>query len=311
MNEYTFERLSYSNVKDSHWLFKESSKRSKSLTETKKKFNTTYTNCEFLGYIAYDPLMRPAAFYALIPTIASYQGETILIAQAVDAITHPLHQRKGLFSALARKTHELAKEEGVHFIYGAPNENSYHGLVHTLNFKHIGNMKIVEVKLPMIPINQIFRTNSGLKFFYSLWVELILQFFKTSKDISAFQDCDEPLLGITRDDAYLQYKQYTKKYILSICNKNIWVKFEGTLKIGDIEKCSKLEMESVIRKLKILAFFTGIRKIRYQSTTNKEQNIALTSHATIREGLPVIFLDFRKKFNLNNFVITYADLDTF
>jgi len=47
--------------------------------------------------------------------------------RAVDTVTHPDHQRKGIFSKLTSTALEKAKEEGIDFLYNTPNQNSMPG----------------------------------------------------------------------------------------------------------------------------------------------------------------------------------------
>src|SRR5680860_587937 len=47
--------------------------------------------------------------------------------RAVDTATHPNYQGQGIFKKLTLKAIELAKEQGVQFIFNTPNEQSRPG----------------------------------------------------------------------------------------------------------------------------------------------------------------------------------------
>ena len=47
--------------------------------------------------------------------------------RAVDTATHPEHQGKGIFKKLTLRQLELCKEEGIHFVFNTPNDQSRPG----------------------------------------------------------------------------------------------------------------------------------------------------------------------------------------
>jgi GNAT superfamily N-acetyltransferase len=140
MSDYRIERLSYRTINDLYWLFNTASKSSKTLKVFERKYNTSYTGILYVGFLAYDKNDKPAAFYGIIPTFSFINESKILIAQSTDTFTHPNHQRKGLFTLLAKKTYDLAKELNIEFIYGVPNEKSFPGFIKKLVWNHIDNM---------------------------------------------------------------------------------------------------------------------------------------------------------------------------
>ncbi len=312
MDEYKFERLTFSRIPDLHRIFRESGKKHTNLEEFILKYDTKYTGIEYVGYIAYHKdTLQPAAYYGVIPQLAFDGENTILIAQSADTITHPKHQRKGLFTVLAKMTYKLAKEEGIHFLFGIANENSFPGFIKKLNWTYHSNIKVYEIKSFMIPVSQLFRTNEVLKSIYKYWVRFILLFYKKESDISGFQYFFRDQYGIKYDGNYYKYKKYSDKYVLKICKHKIWLKFEGSLKIGSFEKLDTNAYNCFTRKLKILAFITGIKKIRYQESSNKRECDSYLKSFSFHEGLPLIFLNLSNKYHPEELVLTFADFDTF
>jgi GNAT superfamily N-acetyltransferase len=311
MDEYKIERLTESKINDLFWLFKASSKGVTNVNEFVKKYDTKYTGVSYVGFLAYDNDNKPAAFYGVIPTVAYLNKKSVLIAQSADTLTHPKHQRKGLFTLLANKTYDLAKELGIEFIYGIANENSFPGFIKKLGWTHNGNMQILHTTTIMPPFAQLFRRNSFLKKIYNFWVSLVLQFFEKGNNILVFQDNDPSTFGIKKDISYYDYKSYSSKHLIKIKNRLFWLKFEGSLKIGDMEVLTPNEINSIMKKLKVIAFFSGIQKIQYQYSPNKQAFNGLTSVLSSTEGLPIIYLDLTKNIDPSNFVITLADVDTF
>jgi hypothetical protein len=55
-------------------------------------------------------------------------------------MTHPDYRNQGMFTALAKTCIEMAASMGIEVLYGFPNEDSYHGFVHKLNWDHTGDV---------------------------------------------------------------------------------------------------------------------------------------------------------------------------
>lgn len=81
--------------------------------------------------------------YAVIPVAMSIAGKNVLGAQSVDTMTHPDYRRQGIFETLARKVYEQAHTDGIHIVYGFPNQSSYPGFVEKLNWFDITTVQIM------------------------------------------------------------------------------------------------------------------------------------------------------------------------
>lgn len=72
-------------------------------------------------------------FYVIVPIIMKVNDKKILGGMSFLTMTHPDHQRKGIFSRLAKKTYSAAKKKGYKFIVSfSINKNSVNG------FKKLG-----------------------------------------------------------------------------------------------------------------------------------------------------------------------------
>lgn len=67
-------------------------------------------------------------YYAIIPVIIKLEDDTKLIAQSVDTAVHPDYRRMGIFSTLANKVYDEAKEK-YSFLFGFPSEMASKGFV--------------------------------------------------------------------------------------------------------------------------------------------------------------------------------------
>ena len=129
MQEYTIERLSVDKIIHLQNLYRSTYSKGVSIEFLKGKYTTKVFGKEWIGYLAMTHDNKPAAFYGVIPCRFKIQGEVLLAAQSADTMTHPGHRKKGLFVHLAKMTYDLARKEGIQFIFGFPNQNSYAGFV--------------------------------------------------------------------------------------------------------------------------------------------------------------------------------------
>lgn len=311
MNEYVYKRLTKESIVDLNWLFMASSKTSTNLSYFQKKYNTDYSGVSYTGYLAFDENNKPAAFYGVIPTVALINNKPVRIAQSADTLTHPGHQRKGLFTKLALMTYELAKEEGIHFLFGIPNENSFPGFINKLNWTQNGNLQKFEFKVPMLPFSQLFRKNRVLNSIYQLWVDFILLFVRKEHDSFPNPNIIDNNIGIYRNNDYFTYKKYSKKHIVNILGKKVWLKFDGTLKIGEIESHGNNDLKKIILRLKIIALLTGIQKIQYQCSPESACLPFFSAITACSDALPIIYLNLTGEFSPEKFVLSLADFDTF
>ena len=155
MSEYRFERLSDANLTDLLFLYKHAFKEKETISFLKKKYDTSCFGLKNIGFIAYSSSNETAAYYGVFPVKAQINGKEILVAQSGDTMTHPKHRGKGLFITLAKMTYELAKESGVEFIFGFPNDNSYPGFVKKLNWIHYSNINTYKIKTGALPFEKI------------------------------------------------------------------------------------------------------------------------------------------------------------
>lgn len=98
-------------------------------------------NGEVVGFDAYagDVL---AAHYATIPIVMNLYGQERKGLLSINTATHPEHRGRRLFSVLAEKTFELAKEQGYEFVIGAANANSTHGFLKNFGFYLISPLDV-------------------------------------------------------------------------------------------------------------------------------------------------------------------------
>ncbi|HEY3249926.1 MAG TPA: GNAT family N-acetyltransferase [Ignavibacteria bacterium] len=303
--DYKFERLDENRLVDLQYLYKDAFLTDVSLEFLKKKYDTSAYGVRYAGYVAYDKTDSPAAYYGVFPLHVENKNQVILAAQSGDTMTHSAHRGKGLFYNLATQTYKLAEQIGIKFVYGFPNTNSFHGFM-KLKWTHDGNIKKYRIKVPALPASVF----SGKSTAYQKYVNTVLSNHISKKKYFENSLPHDEYIAVKHDEAYFRYKEYSKKYILDIAGKCVYVKAEKSLQIGDIERCSENEFFSILNKLKKIAFKIGIPIITFQVSPGIEYDRFLEKKYNAEESVAIGYINF-SNLELNKLRFTFADFDTF
>jgi GNAT superfamily N-acetyltransferase len=85
--------------------------------------------------------------YAVTPVDIMVDNVPLRAVLSLHTLTHPAFQRQGIFTFLAEEVYKKCQSEGFSFVYGFPNENSYHGFTNRLRWTGFGKMSSLEKKL--------------------------------------------------------------------------------------------------------------------------------------------------------------------
>ncbi|MDZ4785590.1 MAG: GNAT family N-acetyltransferase [bacterium] len=150
-NGYTLKALSFSDKEMSDILtllcstFKES-----------ETFSAEYLKWLYLenpvgkavGFNAFGPSGQLAAHYVTVPVHCQFDNKIVKGLLSLNTATHPEHQGKGLFVALAEETYTFGASLGYEFVYGVANQNSTHGFIKKLKFALVGALEARILILP-------------------------------------------------------------------------------------------------------------------------------------------------------------------
>lgn len=110
-----------------------------------------------------------AAHYAAIPIQMILNGKKEKGLLSLNTATHPNHQGHRLFTTLADKTYQYAKENGYKYVIGVANANSTHGFLKYLGFYLVAPLKfkigmgdIFKSEIPS-ELNHVFYDEQTLK----------------------------------------------------------------------------------------------------------------------------------------------------
>lgn len=96
---------------------------------------------EIIGFNAWKD-GQLAAHYVTMPIYMTILGEKVKGLLSLNTATHPKHRGKRLFSVLAKKTYDYAKENGFAFVIGVANANSIHGFIKNLGFTFVSKLDV-------------------------------------------------------------------------------------------------------------------------------------------------------------------------
>jgi GNAT superfamily N-acetyltransferase len=151
--------LSPDHYRDIQRLYRRCFGMRRSLGYIREKYATA------IGFVAYDGKIPAASYVVFRQELQGYSA-----AQSGDTMTDPRYRNKGLFTTLAKRTFKKAKEEGIDFVFGFPNDNSLHGF-EKLGGQFTGNLKRLDLKVNTIPLAEIcHKLNIPYRFTFNNWM---------------------------------------------------------------------------------------------------------------------------------------------
>jgi hypothetical protein len=251
-----------------------------------------------------------AAFYGVLPVKMTLHGKSVTAAQSANTMTHPLHQGKGLFTQLAKRTYEEAARAGIPVVFGFPNKNSYPGFKKKLDWQEKGMMTWYYKPVKTIPLGKIAHRLKFLLPMYRLWCSLILSGKKSGADSFSFA----PVKGdafIPRDKEYLSYKRALGATLISVEGVDVILKVDGYLRIGEMNLAPGHSLDRALKKLRKIAFWMGSTRITILSSPGSFWEKKLEGHWLSEPNLPLMYVSLAPEGNFENAYFSHLDYDTF
>jgi GNAT superfamily N-acetyltransferase len=310
---YTTKRFSKELLPDFRYIFEATNKKKFDESFIVKKFDTQCFGAENIGFLAYSESGEPAGYYGIYPILIQCDSLEVLAAQSGDTMTHPDHRNKGLFRELFNKTALLARENGIRFIFGFPNENSFPGFIKFgWNSPFTSNRYCVPVETNIvqklrkkIDVGIIERKRAKLN-------QLRIDFKEVLK--SAYIPEHPKGCYIKRDELFFKYKSYSDSLIIKLSSGYVWIKPDtGRLNIGDLFPLTKELYKTLLNEIFEFARQMYFTEVLFLVDPKSFQNDFLSSFASYTPSVPLIIyqIDPECMINNNSFFYTYADLDTF
>ena len=287
------------------------------ITLTKKEFYRKYYNdhkFRTIGYFAIDSNGKTGGFYGVFKDNLTYQNKSYMVAQSGDTMTHPAHQKKGLFLMLAKATYNKCIEDGIALIFGFPNKQSYHGFSTKLDWTFNGNMRRWTFTVNSFPWCELTSINRQLKSAYRKFAEhkirqykvkptrIIADQFNTSYEVGMIEK-SLAFFNFKLDNPSVQLLQFRDFILL--------VKFDNHLIIGDIGYKNELYATELMNCITQLGELIGCRKVVISLSLNHWANSIFENYQTSEDGLPIGFLNFNTDIDPSKIAFSYSDFDTF
>lgn len=129
-----------------------------------------------------------------------YKNKVHAAFRAVDTATHPDHQGKGVFKKLTLKAIEMGKQNGDHFIFNTPNNQSMPG------YLKMGWEKVSKLKVRLIPTSPLSWKADDQKLEYALFKECSDEHIKSLCDKHNVVTSKKNVLFTPKSQAYLKWR---------------------------------------------------------------------------------------------------------
>ena len=314
MDGYTFVRIEKKRLADIQKLYLSSFGLSVTLSFLEAKYSTTNFGSEYLGYLAYSSEGEPAAYYGIFPMLIRVGGESVLIGQSGDTMTSPLHRMKGLFVETAQRTYELAKKEGVQFVFGFPNENSFPGFKSKLGWEFIDSLYDFRMKMSVFPLAAIVKRFRLLHRPCITFINSRLRRIKLPLSDFLIEGFNDPNVdSILHDRLFFEYKVTNGATAIAWKGFLFFVKIDGELVIGDVAMFELSRFVSFIDACRSLGRYLYCHRILLSLNKNHwlfpffQKNEMEGS-----KGLPIGFLPIGDHhFSFDTISFSRMDADTF
>ena len=308
---YRIERISPENIYDLIPLYRDVFGIKVTRQFIEKKYDTAYLGVGYYGHLAYDEQGKPTGYYGAIPFLIEWEGKKVIGAQSGDAMTHPDHAGQGLFTRLGNLTDDLLKKEGIEFVYGFPNQNSYYGYTKKLHWEHREDMSRFNLKVRTLPLEKLSRRLGWMRSWYLNYRDRVLRPYRSDARALDSSVISDGFGGTCRNEDFFRYKSFLGNAIYQIGPCKVWMKVEGGMLIGDMEQKSDTEMDQCVKLLQKLAWRLGVTEIILQfSPGSAPANYFSTRYPTL-PSWAIGYKNYTSELPLDKLRFTYGDLDTF
>jgi hypothetical protein len=315
MDEYRFERISPDNYSDFIGLAKDAFLVDSSFEDVRRLFDTRSFGVDHVGFIAYHVgTGEAAAFYGIFPCFVEIDGKRILAAQSGSTMTHPNHRRRNLFVLTAEKTYELAKGEGIAFVYGLPNQFSYRGLM-KLGWTHHDDAVRYRFFVPTVPIGILVQNFKIADRVHGWLFGKVSSLWRMPNYPIPSSVLEPGVGGMHRSEKSVRYKPEDQNHrMLSIGGTGVWInRIGGQIGIGDIDQTDRVpDIRKVVRVLRVIALLSGCSFVRtYVSHGSRLDREFSKAGFRGSKGLADCYLNLAGGIEPERFKWVYGDYDTF
>jgi GNAT superfamily N-acetyltransferase len=306
--ECTYELLTEANLHLIPPLFKAAFKKKITLEQVIKKYNFSGMNKPYLGLFAFHE-GKPVAFIGICYYIAQYNGVQELASNFTDSMVHPDYQGKNIYVKLLDKLKEVAKENGICFSLGFPNDNSFYPVVHKGKWLIAVHMVGFMIHVKTMPLRRLCR-KLGVENAYLKWVGKKLKPYQVPYHPDAFVQ-PKHRFHIVHDEVFFKYKQSPAHFLLKIYDEYVWIKIGTQLAVEFIGEMDEQKLLAVTHELTMIAKKLYISQVMLQFTVGASQELILKRKYAFFESWPVLYSNQQSAFPPHELQIQYCDVDSF
>tara|TARA_R110002072_G_scaffold298332_2_gene472112 strand:- start:1302 stop:2249 length:948 start_codon:yes stop_codon:yes gene_type:complete len=270
------------------------------------KYDTAKLGGSYIGHMAFHN-EKPVAYYGVLPIPFVLDGKKLTAVQSADTMTHPNYRRHGLFPLLARKTYQLAKDEGASFVFGWPNQNSFPSFKNKLDWIELGNMQRFSLKVSTLPLAKVFFKLQFLRPFYLTTTRSILHADSPTKvETVTTNNC------AIRNTDYLEYKKTLSVFSIPSDFGNLPASIDYRLNIGYLTELQTKHFSEILSRLKRSCAISGIDEIQFTISPNSPlAAVLIKAGMKSTDGLPLMYWPFSDAIKIETLNLTSFDYDGF
>lgn len=284
------------------------------LESIKIKYNTEMFGLRNIGFLAKSENDELAAYYGVFPAVLNYENDDHLVAQSGDTMTAPNHRKKGLFTRLAKETYTLSEKKGIKIIFGFPNENSFPGFKHKLDWKFFGCMQQFTFPVKTAPLSKLPVKFPVLRSLYYNYVKS-----RITKNLIEFENIDFASFNYThakglikKDRSFFEYKlKRPDTYVVDIDGFQLLIKVNLDLFIGEVSRIENYQGAQLVKTVTNLAEKLGCQKVVFSVSENHWLFQILNKILNPEKSLPIGFYIIDQSIDPSGIQFSRADYDTF
>ncbi|MEO8405865.1 MAG: GNAT family N-acetyltransferase [Chitinophagaceae bacterium] len=300
-NVYTIRRIDPVNVGDMNVLYEAVYKKRIHSAHFQRMLAPLYTGIEYVGLIAYDTNGKPVASLCLVPCFIADKHKKILAAQLTDGMTHPEHRKEGLFTKLIDGIILLAKENGIQFIFGFPNQDAAPVLLKA------GLEKLHTMDRFMIPLYGPFERLFNLRRVRHLPFERGMAL--STENGFANPAIKEGFAGVVRNADYFNYIGFRNTLIQSVGSAKAWISVRSNLAIGDME-IEENNFKEMISKLRSIGRMARVKKMYFQSSPGTKLHTLFSKYYIPVPSFSILYKNLGPD-KVDHIRFSFADIDVF
>lgn len=307
LKSYRIEPLRAANLRAVTHLYNLIHPEDKDMQRLSRKFDTSVFGSLPIGFLAYSHDETLAAYYGIFPITLQHKGEALKGAQSGETMTHPDHRNRGLFAHLAQLTMQAAKEAGIKFIYGIPNNNSKRGL-EKAGWSQQGSM--IEYRMSCSPSLKARAIRKLSLAYFNSYLDGIITSRKMDRMPEKFLH-ERADFSVMHSNDFFSYKAHSSNHFLEFTDAFAFVKTEPySIKLGDYRMKSGGDETRFWNELHKLGDRTGAYSVVFHTSEGLEKAYSIPRVVKRSEGQPIMVISTGDAID-DAFELTAMDYDTF